>query len=97
MATPNKTPEVRQSFVLPSGKEAQRIALPGRYYFEFRRKIQQDQEVAMKEIMMRSYLIEGQPLTIDLIDDQLSFEDNLCLGTMIDNLFQSAAVQQKQT
>jgi hypothetical protein len=59
-------------------------------YFEFRRKIQKDQDIAMKEIMMKSYLIEGQPLTIDLLEDQLSFEDNLFLGTMVDDLFQNA-------
>lgn len=95
MATPVKAHEIKEIFTLPSGKEAQRIALPGRYYFEFRRKIQQDQEVAMKEVMIRSYLIEGQPLTIDLLEDQLSFEDNICLGTKIDQLF--LAAQPKST
>ena len=92
-----KAHEIKEIFTLPSGKEAQRVALPGRYYFEFRRKIQQDQEVAMKEVMIRSYLVGGQPLTIDILEDQLSFEDNVCLGTRIDLLFQNAAVQQSQT
>lgn len=90
MATSAKLPDIKETFTLPSGREAQRVALPGRYYFEFRRKIQQDQEIAMKEVMMRSYLIDGQPLSIDLLEDQLSFEDNVCLGTKIDQLFLAA-------
>ena len=96
MATPNKTPEIKETFTLPSGKVADRLALSSRNYFEYRRLMttdiqsKQGGDNATKGLLLKAYLIDGQPLTIDILEDQMSFEDALTLTSRLDDLFVAA-------
>jgi len=97
MATKKKEPV--ETFTLPSGKVASRFALSSKDYFAFRKRLQadQDSDIATKELVMRSYLLDDLPITIDQLEDEdgLSFDDVFMLTNKIDTLF--THLQQKAT
>ena len=97
MTTKKKEPV--ETFTLTSGKVAKRFALSSKDYFSFRKRLQdeQDTDLATKEMVMRSYLLDGLPITIDMLedDDGLTFEDVYTLTNRLDNLF--SQLQQKVT
>lgn len=94
--TTAKTPEIKETFTLPSGKVADRLALSSRHYFEYRRMMTQEMQggkgtdQSTKGLLLKAYLVDGKPLTIDVLEDELSFEDALALTSTIDNLFAAA-------
>ena len=99
MTAPKKKKETVETFTLPSGKIASRYGLTNKDYYDFRKKLQADQDadLATKVLTMRMYLIDGQPLTIDMLEDEegLDFEDTFVLTNKIDTLF--SQLQQRAT
>jgi len=97
MTTKKKEPV--ETFILPSGKVASRFALSSKDYYAFRKRLQadQDSDLATKELVMRSYLLDDLPITIDQLEDEagLSFADGFILTGKIDTLF--SQLQQKAT
>lgn len=76
--------------VLPSGAIAIRKPLTGKHYFKFQGMAAKGAgaaEDAMKWIVLQAFEVNGQPLTIDKLEDEMSFEDAAMLSQEINRAF----------
>lgn len=60
---------------LPSGKIAKKIELKGRDFFQFTALSTKDPSDALRWLVIHAYQVDGKPLTVEDVDDNLSFED----------------------
>lgn len=89
-STGNANTELQTVIVLPSGKVAIKKNLKSREYFSYKSSLiaGKGKNVAdgTTQLMIKMFQVNGQDLTVDLIDE-LSFEDAAVLDGVINEIF----------
>ncbi|HIK42155.1 hypothetical protein [Thermoleptolyngbya sp. M55_K2018_002] len=80
-------PEIKTVIVLPSGGVAAELPLSGRDYWEFLQLASKGADSASQWLLLNAFTLDGQPLTIDQLEDGLDFEDVLILNAEVTKLF----------
>lgn len=80
-------PEIKTVIVLPSGGVAAELPLSGRDYWEFLQLASKGTDSASRWLLLNAFTLNEKPLTIDLLEDELSFEDVLILNSEVAKLF----------
>lgn len=84
-------------FELTDGRIITKKVLPGRAYFKFKQLVTKDIAEATRWVMLQMFEIDGQPLTIDQLEDEapigIGFEGVALLDIEVNKLFLAAQVQ----
>lgn len=73
---------------LPSGKHAIKQQLKGKDFFQFQAiATKSGGAEALQWVMAVMFSVDGKPLTIDTLNEDMSFEDVACLSAIINQVF----------
>ena len=79
--------ELQTVIELPSGAIARKKPLKGRVFFQFQAKAKKNAVTAMQWIVLQAFEVNGKPLDIDTLEDEMSFEDAAILTMEITKAF----------
>ena len=69
-----------QGIVLPSGKIATEIPLSGADFWEFLAIATKEANAANEWLLLNAFAVDGEALTVGILEDELSFEDVAALN-----------------